>query len=70
MTDAAAAPRPMSTVTDPTQTVAQIERALDAFLAGPPSDDAAMLVILRPSTGLPLTPSGSPATAEAAAAGE
>ena len=60
----------MSTVTDPSQTVAQIESALDAFLAGPPQDDAAMLVILRPSTGLPLTPSGSPATAEAAAAGE
>jgi PAS domain S-box-containing protein len=60
----------LSTVTDPTQTVAQIERALDSFLAGPPSDDAAMLVILRPSTGLPLTPSGSPARAEAAAAGE
>jgi hypothetical protein len=49
----------LSTVTNPLQTVAQIESALDSFLVGPPQDDAAMLVVLRPSTGLPLTPSGS-----------
>jgi hypothetical protein len=57
-------------VTDPSQTVAQIESALDSFLVGPAQDDAAMLVVLRPSTGLPLTPSGSRARAGASAGGE
>ncbi len=57
----------LSTVTDPSQTVAQIESALDSFLVGPPQDDAAMLVVLRPSTALPLTPSGSRAGAGASA---
>jgi PAS domain S-box-containing protein len=49
----------LSGVSNPTQTVAQIESALDAFLVGPPQDDAAMLVVLRPDTALPATPSGS-----------
>jgi PAS domain S-box-containing protein len=60
----------LSTVTDPSHTVAQIESALDSFLVGPPQDDAAMLVVLRPSTALPLTPSGSRARAGASAGGE
>ena len=30
----------LSAVTDPSQTVAQIESALDSFLVGPPQDDA------------------------------
>jgi hypothetical protein len=42
----------LSAVSDPTQTVARIESALDAFLVGPPQDDAAMLVVLRPDTSL------------------
>jgi PAS domain S-box-containing protein len=49
----------LSTVSNPTQTVTQIESALDAFLVGPPQDDAAMLVLLRAETAPPGTPSGS-----------
>jgi PAS domain S-box-containing protein len=59
----------LSAVTDPSQTVAQIESALDSFLVGPPQDDAAMLAVLRPGTALPVTPSGSRAEAAASAAG-
>ena len=43
----------LSTVTDPPQTVAQIESALDSFLAGPPEDDAAMLVDAATEHGAP-----------------
>lgn len=60
----------LSTVTDPSQTVSQIETALDSFLVGPPQDDAAMLVVLRPSTTLQLTPSGSSARTGASAGRE
>ena len=49
----------LSAVSNPTQTVSRIESALDAFAVGPPQDDAAMLVLLRPQTALPETPSGS-----------
>ena len=55
----------LAAVRNPTQTVAQVESALESFLAGPPQDDAAMVVVLRPDTGLPTTPSGSRARAAA-----
>ena len=55
----------LSGVSNPTQTVTQVESALDSFLVGPPQDDAAMLVVLRPDTALPATPSGSRAGAAA-----
>jgi serine phosphatase RsbU (regulator of sigma subunit) len=38
----------LSGVSNPTRTVSRVESALDSFLAGPPQDDAAMLVVLRP----------------------
>jgi PAS domain S-box-containing protein len=57
----------LSAVTDPSQTVAQIESALDSFLVGPPQDDAALLAVLRPGTPLPVTPSRSRAGAAASA---
>jgi PAS domain S-box-containing protein len=43
----------LSGVSNPTQTVSRIESALDSFLAGPPQDDAAMLVVLRPGAAPP-----------------
>jgi serine phosphatase RsbU (regulator of sigma subunit) len=55
----------LSAVSNPTQTVTQVESALESFLVGPPQDDAAMLVVLRPGTALPATPSGSLARAAA-----
>lgn len=48
----------LSAVSNPTQTVRRIESALDAFAVGPPQDDAAMLVLLRPQTALPESASG------------
>ena len=57
----------LSTVSDPTQTVAQIESALDSFLTGPPEDDAAMVVLLRTGVALPATPGGLRAGAATAA---
>jgi PAS domain S-box-containing protein len=59
----------LSTVSDPSQMVAQIESALDSFLVGPPQDDAAMLVVLRPGTVQPAQPSGSAKRAAASTAG-
>jgi PAS domain S-box-containing protein len=59
----------LSTVTDPSQTVAKIESALDSFLVGPPQDDAAMLVVLRPGTGPPTARPRPPARAAASAGG-
>jgi PAS domain S-box-containing protein len=55
----------LSGVSNPTQAVTQVESALDSFLAGPPQDDAAMLVVLRPDKAVPPTPSGSRARAAA-----
>jgi len=52
-------------VSNPTQMVTQVESALDSFLVGPPQDDAAMLVVLRPDTALPATSSGARARAAA-----
>ncbi len=49
----------LSAVSNPTQTVRRIESALDAFAVGPPQDDAAMLVLLRPQTALRETAGGS-----------
>ena len=49
----------LSAVSDPTETVARIESALDSFLAGPPQDDAAILVLLRSGNALPTRPGGS-----------
>jgi PAS domain S-box-containing protein len=40
----------LAATTDPSRTVAQVESALDSFLVGPPQDDAAMLVVLRPGS--------------------
>jgi PAS domain S-box-containing protein len=40
----------LSVVRDPAQTVARIESALDSFLAGPPQDDAAVVVVQRSGT--------------------
>jgi sigma-B regulation protein RsbU (phosphoserine phosphatase) len=45
----------LSAVSNPTETVARIETDLDSFLVGPPQDDAAMLVVLRPDAALPKT---------------
>jgi PAS domain S-box-containing protein len=53
----------LSAVSNPTQAVTQVESALESFLIGPPQDDAAMLVVLRPDTALPATPSGARARA-------
>jgi serine phosphatase RsbU (regulator of sigma subunit) len=60
----------LSAVSNPTQMVAQVESALESFLVGPPQDDAAMLVVRRPGTALPATPSGSLARAAASAASD
>jgi hypothetical protein len=57
----------LSAVSNPTQTVTQVESALESFLVGPPQNDAAMLVVLRPGTALPARPSGSLARAAALA---
>jgi PAS domain S-box-containing protein len=40
----------LAPATDPARTVAQVEAALDSFLAAPSQDDAAMLVVGRPGT--------------------
>jgi len=40
----------VSVVSDPAHTVARIESALDSFLAGPPQDDAAVVVVQRSGT--------------------
>ncbi len=53
----------LADVSNPTQTVTRIESALDSFLVGPPQDDAAMLVVLRPQTPVPTTSSRARAPA-------
>ncbi|MEK6328295.1 MAG: SpoIIE family protein phosphatase [Actinomycetota bacterium] len=47
----------LSAVSNPTETVARIESALDSFLAGPSQDDAAALVLLRSGNTRPGRPS-------------
>jgi PAS domain S-box-containing protein len=59
----------LSAVTDPVQAVAKVESALDSFLVGPPQDDAAMVVVLRPGTALPSPPAEAPRQAATSAGG-
>jgi serine phosphatase RsbU (regulator of sigma subunit) len=49
----------LSVVKDPAETVARIESALDSFLAGPPQDDAAVVVVQRSGTAAAGRPSRS-----------